>query len=204
MSEKDTSLPPPPAYAPATGTPQYTPLTNDTATQQPYPAYAPPPQGTTPQQVAYAPPISYTQAPSYSYAPPVAPQQTTYIVQPGGGQMITTGYPSAPVNVVTIPYGPPPPDSCMIFSILTCLFCFFPTGIAAIYYSNEVDECMRRQDRAGAIKASSTAKKLNIAGVIIGVIIVIVSISLYVGLVVRYTVKHITDSFDEFESSSDW
>ena len=39
-------------------------------------------------------------------------------------------------------YHGPPPDSYMAFSILTCLFCFWPVSIAAIIKSSEVSSLL--------------------------------------------------------------
>lgn len=42
-------------------------------------------------------------------------------------------------KTTTVPIGDPPPPDYMIPSILVCLFCFFPSGLVAIYFAHRVN-----------------------------------------------------------------
>lgn len=50
------------------------------------------------------------------------------------------------------------PDNLMIWSILATVFCCLPFGIAAIVYSNKVDDRWNAKDYAGAMDAARNAK----------------------------------------------
>lgn len=52
----------------------------------------------------------------------------------------------------------PKPDNLMIWSILATVFCCLPLGIAAIVYSNKVDERWNARDYEGAMDAAKNAK----------------------------------------------
>lgn len=99
--------------------------------------------------------------------PPGNPPQQGYGVQGYGAQ----GYAGQPG------YGPPPahqpapswpqqpgwpsaapPPNYLVQAILVTLFCFLPTGGAAIYYSSQVANRHNVGDYAGAVDASNKAK----------------------------------------------
>jgi hypothetical protein len=81
------------------------------------------------------------------------------------------------------PGGPPlsAPQTYMIPAVLVTLFCFLPTGIAAIYFASQVTTKLQAGDFAGAADASNKAKtwvfvSLGV-GVVLGFIIVAASSS---------------------------
>jgi hypothetical protein len=110
--------------------------------QQPaYPSGAPP---------GYAPS-------SYYPAPPV--QQTTNTV-------VVTGQQPTP-TVVEIRTAP---NDHMALSILTCLFCFWPTAIVALIYSCEVNDRYNAGDHVGAMESSRKASQWGKISFLIGLI----------------------------------
>lgn len=67
--------------------------------------------------------------------------------------------PVPPVPPVSVqPSSDKCPDSYLIFSILSTLFCCLPTGIAAIVYASKVEKLWYSGDKAGAQKYSEQAK----------------------------------------------
>ncbi|XP_062518239.1 trafficking regulator of GLUT4 1-like [Corticium candelabrum] len=66
----------------------------------------------------------------------------------------------------------------LALSIIVCLCCCWPLGLAAIVMSGRVREAKLRGDEHGAISASSTTRNLIIASVICGIAILIVLIIL--------------------------
>jgi hypothetical protein len=103
----------------------------------------PPPQGTT------QPTGGFHGPPQQQFTP--APQWTQ-----GGWQ---GGPPSAP------------PQTWMVPAVLVTLFCFPPTGIAAIVYASQVTSKQSVGDHAGAAAASDKAKLWVIVSVVVGVIV---------------------------------
>ena len=77
------------------------------------------------------------------------------------------------------PGGPPvtPPQTWMIPAVLVTLFCFLPTGIAAIVYASQVTSKQNVGDYAGAAAASDKAKLWVIVSVVLGVILGILILS---------------------------
>ncbi|XP_014663574.1 PREDICTED: uncharacterized protein LOC106806214 [Priapulus caudatus] len=71
------------------------------------------------------------------------------------------------------------PANYQILSVLSCIFCFCPTGLIAIWCSMEVDYRVRRGDMVKASRASRTTKTLIILSVLLGVITAIVLAVLY-------------------------
>jgi len=63
--------------------------------------------------------------------------------------------PSYPSHFIQQPHRP---DNLMVWSILVTFFCFLPTGIAAIIYSNKVDSLWALKDYDGAEQAAKNAK----------------------------------------------
>ncbi|XP_060576731.1 proline-rich transmembrane protein 1-like [Ruditapes philippinarum] len=78
-----------------------------------------------------------------------------------------------------------PPDY-MAVSILTCLCCFCPTGICAIYYADEANRLANAGNYPGARKMSDNAKKLIITSVIVGMIWTILVVVLRFTLYLNY------------------
>ncbi|MEU1004586.1 CD225/dispanin family protein [Streptomyces tibetensis] len=73
------------------------------------------------------------------------------------------------------------PPTYMVAAILVTLFCFFPTGIAAIVFSSQVSAKTTAGDIAGAAEASRKARLWIIvslaAGVLAWIILMVVSLS---------------------------
>jgi hypothetical protein len=67
----------------------------------------------------------------------------------------------------------------MIPAVLATLFCFLPTGIAAIYYASQVNSKMQIGDVAGATQASNNARTWLFVTVGVGVIAWLVIIASY-------------------------
>ncbi|XP_069113260.1 trafficking regulator of GLUT4 1-like isoform X3 [Argopecten irradians] len=72
----------------------------------------------------------------------------------------------------------PPPSDYMILSVLTCLFCSWPTGCCAIFASCETKNRIMNGDVEGARRSSRTALLLNILTIVIGIGLIIF-LSLY-------------------------
>ena len=62
----------------------------------------------------------------------------------------------------------------LVWAILVTLFCFLPTGIAAIVYSSQVGSKLAAGDVAGAMDASRKAKMWTIISVVAGIVVGIV------------------------------
>jgi hypothetical protein len=77
-----------------------------------------------------------------------------------------------------------PPNDHMIFAILTCLFCFWPTSIVALIYSCEVNDRYNAGDHAGAMKSSLRASQWAKISLMIGIILYFSSIVLFVAFVI--------------------
>jgi hypothetical protein len=60
------------------------------------------------------------------------------------------------------------PDSLMVWSILTTLFCCLPLGVVAIVQSSRVDSLWATKEYEAAKKAANSAKTWNIASAITG------------------------------------
>ncbi|XP_014676598.1 PREDICTED: proline-rich transmembrane protein 1-like [Priapulus caudatus] len=118
------------------------------------------------------PGMPYSQQPGVQYAPQQPGMQQIVIVQSS------------------------PPPTYMVWSILNCLCCCCPLGIAAICYSNKVSEKAANNDQVGALEASQTARKINIAATVIGIIGVIITIVI---LIIYFVVlgKAVSDILEE-------
>ena len=84
---------------------------------------------------------------------------------------------TAAVQVVQAP--PKPPDY-IIFSIVVLLCCNLLFGIIALIFSLQSDSSYKAGRLEDARKQGETAKRINIAGVVITIIIVVIVIILYV------------------------
>jgi hypothetical protein len=69
------------------------------------------------------------------------------------------------------PARPPNVQTYMIPAVLVTLFCFLPTGIAAIIFASQVTAKLNSGDLAGAQKASTNARTWVIVSAVAGVII---------------------------------
>ncbi|GCC40356.1 hypothetical protein chiPu_0023992 [Chiloscyllium punctatum] len=65
------------------------------------------------------------------------------------------------------------------WSIINLLCCCLPLGIAAVIFSCQAQNANELGNVDQARSASSTAKKLNIAGTVIGVILIILVVVVY-------------------------
>lgn len=77
------------------------------------------------------------------------------------------------------PYGGPetsgmPPPNYLVWAILVTLFCFLPTGIAAIVFASQVGTKWAAGDAVGALDSSNKAKTWCIVSAAIGVVFLIV------------------------------
>ena len=62
----------------------------------------------------------------------------------------------------------PLPSSYAFIAWLSCLCCFWPLGLIAVYYSNKVNSAISIGDRDKAISASKKAKVFSILSIVIG------------------------------------
>jgi Interferon-induced transmembrane protein len=107
--------------------------------------------------------------------------------QPRSGQPFPGGYQQAPSSA-TPQYGPgyqqpappytqapwqgamaPPIQTYLVPAILVTLFCFLPTGIAAIVYATQVSSKRDAGDYIGATRASKQARMWTIVSLAVGV-----------------------------------
>ncbi|MDQ4107293.1 MAG: CD225/dispanin family protein [Actinomycetota bacterium] len=65
----------------------------------------------------------------------------------------------------------------LVWAILVTLFCFLPTGIAAIVYASQVNTKLSAGDVAGAREASNKAKMWAIISAVIGVLLAMIVIA---------------------------
>ena len=112
---------------------------------------------------------------------------TEWQQQPGSGQPFPGRYQQAPSSA-TPQYGPgyqqpappyppapsrgamaPPIQTYLVPAILVTLFCFFPTGIAAIVFAAQVSSKRDAGDYIGAARASKQARMWTIISLAVGV-----------------------------------
>jgi hypothetical protein len=74
------------------------------------------------------------------------------------------------------------PNNYRAVSIFACLFCFWPTAIAALVYSSQVEDCYRSGDYEGAVKASRNAVLWAKISIILGIVLNFVLTGVIVGL----------------------
>ncbi|KAH3833196.1 uncharacterized protein LOC127879388 [Dreissena polymorpha] len=107
------------------------------------------------------------------YGPPVIQNQSTVIV--------TQPFPTMGVVVQQ-----QPPDY-TVAAVLVCLFCFFPTGVAAIIFAMMASSQWSAGEYQEARRSSTIARNLVIASLVIGILAYVLIIALYYGLVVYAT-----------------
>ena len=86
---------------------------------------------------------------------------------------------ATPWNQPTAPPPTPPPaayrpanlQTYMIPAVLVTLFCFLPTGIAALVYASQVTAKLNAGDIRGAEKASANARTWVIVSAVAGVVL---------------------------------
>jgi interferon-induced transmembrane protein len=112
---------------------------------------------------------------------------TEWQQQPGSGQPFPGGYQQAPSSAPPqydpryqqpaplYPQAPlqgamaPPIQTYLVPAILVTLFCFLPTGIAAIVYATQVSKKRDAGDYIGAARASKQARMWTIVSLAVGV-----------------------------------
>jgi hypothetical protein len=99
--------------------------------------------------------------------PPVPPQQPWQGAQPPPPP---SAYP--PSQYQPWPQPRPTINNYMVPAVLATIFCFFPTGIPAIVYANQVNNKLNSGDVYGAQKASDNAKMWMIVTVVVGAVFV--------------------------------
>ncbi|ESO89461.1 hypothetical protein LOTGIDRAFT_234304 [Lottia gigantea] len=72
------------------------------------------------------------------------------------------------------------PNDYFPFSLFTCLCCFCPTGLVALYYSWKSRKASRRLDFNLALEDGKCAKTLGIVSLVIGIILIIMGIILLI------------------------
>jgi hypothetical protein len=102
-----------------------------------------------------------------SDAPPPPDDSGLPPAPPTPGQM-AGGYAGGAMST-----GAPVPNY-MVWAILVTIFCFLPTGIAAIVFASQVSTKLAAGDRAGAIESSNKAKTWSIVSAVVGVIFVVI------------------------------
>ena len=85
----------------------------------------------------------------------------------------------APQAVPTVRSAPPieRPNNYLIWSVITALFCSLLFGLIAVIYSLRSSSAYEAGDYELALRASRTARALNIIGLVVG-------IALYVAVIV--------------------
>ncbi|XP_078355071.1 trafficking regulator of GLUT4 1-like [Oculina patagonica] len=118
--------------------------------------------------------------PQYGY---MSPQQPRYPPQQHQPERTTVLNIPMPVTQTVVVPANPRPRSWLGLSTTTCMFCFWPIGLAAIVFSCMVDSAYDAGDYDGALRNSNIAKWLNVVSIIGGIVLIIV---IYVTLGVSY------------------
>jgi hypothetical protein len=115
------------------------------------------------------PPSDWGDATDWQKQP--GPGQTPY---GGGGQPPPPGAPPPYGNPQAWPGAAAAPaiQTYLIPAILVTLFCFLPTGIAAIVFASQVNSKRSVGDYAGAMHASKQARLWTIISLVVGLVFV--------------------------------
>ena len=100
----------------------------------------------------------------YDQPPPQYGQQQPYGQPQYGGQQQWQGAAAPSIQSYLVP------------AILVTLFCFLPTGIAAIVFAAQVNSKRSIGDYAGAMEASKKARLWTIVSVAVGVVFILIVI----------------------------
>ena len=73
------------------------------------------------------------------------------------------------------PQKPPMPESYLVWTVLTTIFCCWPIGIFSIIYAAKVSSAYHIGDYEGSMKASANAKKIMIVNICTGILIYVIS-----------------------------
>jgi hypothetical protein len=93
---------------------------------------------------------------------------------PMPGQGVSAPYPTRPGTYGQVP-------NYLVWAILVTLFCFLPTGIAAIVFASQVNTKLAAGDVAGAVEASNKAKLWTIISAVVGVVVLVIVIAASAG-----------------------
>jgi Interferon-induced transmembrane protein len=106
---------------------------------------------------------------------------TDWQKQPGPGQPPYGGSAQPPPPGAPPPYGNPQAwpgaaapaiQTYLVPAILVTLFCFLPTGIAAIVFASQVNSKRSVGDYAGAMHASKQARLWTIISLVVGLVFI--------------------------------
>lgn len=87
---------------------------------------------------------------------------------PGGGP-----HPEMPQGGGPVPA---PPDSNLVWAILTTVFCCAPLGIVSIVYAAQVSSKWTAGDYAGAVESADKAKRFAIWAAVVGVVVSVLTV----------------------------
>eukprot|EP00794_Sanderia_malayensis_P007226 gene7226-8034_t len=150
-----------------------------------YPKEAPPTynpqqqqQPANPQAQAYPPVSGYGQPQAYGQPYSLSsPSIVEIVIQGQTNQAVIVSQPGYP-GVTTVVTAPPPNHAALAW--LTCLFCFWPLGLAAIIKSNEVDSASRLGDMNRAHAASKSARQFSLISIGLGILAYIIVVVIIV------------------------
>mmetsp|Transcript_76740 Transcript_76740/g.120891 ORF Transcript_76740/g.120891 Transcript_76740/m.120891 type:complete len:171 (+) Transcript_76740:154-666(+) len=155
-------------------------------TPQPYPSQ----QGNFPAQPGdlqhQGPQQPYNAQPGYPGPQPFTGQPMGYPQPYPVTQQSSTTVVMQPSPTVILPMTPRP-QNWLVLSILTCLFCAWPIGLAAIVFSSMVDSAYDGGDYEGARRNSRIAMWLNIASILCGVGAIVFIIIYFTAIVASYS-----------------
>ncbi|CAH1799061.1 unnamed protein product [Owenia fusiformis] len=118
------------------------------------------------------------------YGQPAAQQVPQYGRQahkqgPGYGQTNQAVITTQPIETeIAVSQNSPPPPDHLVWSILTTFCCCFCLGIAAIVTSIHSRDYAQEGDMDKAREKSTTARNLNITGLVIGIIVYVIAVVL--------------------------
>ncbi|KAL3880759.1 hypothetical protein ACJMK2_032974 [Sinanodonta woodiana] len=112
------------------------------------------------QHFEYRQPPMYDQPSGYGY-----PGQPNAITTQGNVSYVSP-------NTVIVTSGERPPNG-MVLAILTCIFCFWPTGVCAIMYASQANS---EVDNNVAWSKYRTSRTLSIVSIVVGLIWIAIAI----------------------------
>lgn len=115
-----------------------------------------------------------TSPPVYAYDQPSDSRISSSQTTPRQNYVQVVGQPRMLENCVDTS----PPSSYLAMAILSCIFCFWPTGICAIVSAVNCNNAIARGDMEEARSSSVNARNFSIASIVVGVIIIVVFVIL--------------------------
>uniref|UniRef100_A0A0L8FRR2 Interferon-induced transmembrane protein n=2 Tax=Octopus bimaculoides TaxID=37653 RepID=A0A0L8FRR2_OCTBM len=94
----------------------------------------------------------------------------------------------------------------MLAAILVTLFCFCPTGIAAIIYADKANTLARTGNTAGAQEANNSARQFIKISIIVGIIGSVIAVAAVIAIIVigttatASTSSYVRDSYNRFDN----